>query len=125
MIMPHEDRPSLQIVSLDELKQQMRVEENNEDDIITQYGMAAERQIITETRRTQNELCIMGYNEQHDEPATGDVDAQWFPAPLRVAILMLADNLYRNREPVAIGVSVAPIPYTIEVLVKPYVKLVK
>ena len=125
MIMPHEDRPSLQIVSLDELKQQMRVEENAEDDIITQYGMAAERQIITETRRTKDELCVIGYNEQHDEPADDVTDAMWFPAPLRVAILMLAANLYRNREPVAAGVSVAPIPYTIEVLVKPYVKLAK
>ncbi len=124
MIMPNEDRPSLQIVSLDELKQQMRVEENAEDDIITQYGMAAERQVITETRRTKDELCVIGYNEQHDEPSE-TADETWFPTPLRVAILMLAANLYRNREPVAAGVSVAPIPYTIEVLVKPYVKLAK
>lgn len=121
--MAQNDKPSLQIVSLDELKLQMRVEEDAEDDIITQYGIAAERQVITETRRTKNELLEIGYNEQHDTPPNGTIDVVWFPAPLRVAILMLAANLYRNREPVAAGVSVAPIPYTIEVLVKPYVRL--
>ena len=124
MIMPHnDDKPSLQIVSLDELKQQMRVEENAENDIITQYGIAAERQVITETRRTMDELLAIGYDEQHDTPPNGTIDAKWFPAPLRVAVLMLAANLYRNREPVAAGVSVSPIPYTIEVFVKPYVRL--
>lgn len=120
--MPAAD-PTLKIVTLADLKLQMRVEENDEDNLITQYGIAAERQIITETRRSMQELCAIGYEESNGEAPSGDIDAKWFPAPLRVAILMLAANLYRNREPVAAGVSVTPIPYTIEVLVKPYVRL--
>ena len=123
MTMAHDERPQLQIVSMDELRLQMRVEEDDEDNIILNYGIAAENQIITETRRTKEELCARGYKEQHGGEPTEPVDVKWFPAPLRVAILMLAANLYRNREPVAAGVTVAPIPYTIEVLVKPYVRL--
>ena len=44
--MPAAD-PTLKIVTLADLKLQMRVEENDEDNLITQYGIAAERQIIT------------------------------------------------------------------------------
>ena len=122
-----ENDPTLKIVTLSELKAQMRVEENDEDALITQYGIAAERQVITETRRTYDELLAIGYAEYNDtEPASNDsIDAKWFPAMLRVAILMFAAQLYRNREPVASGTIVAAIPYTLEVLVKPYVKLVQ
>lgn len=103
----------------------MRVEENNEDALITDYGKAAERQIIGETRRSLAELCVRGYQEANgtDAPEGTTPGVEWFPSPLKVAILMFAANLYRNREPVAAGVTVAAIPYTLEVMVKPYVKL--
>ena len=125
MIMPeNNNKPALQIVTLDELKQQMRVEESIEDNIITEYGIAAERQIISETRRSLEELCVRGYIDYHgNEPDGITPGVAWFPSPLKVAILMFAANLYRNREPVAAGVTVAAIPYTLEVMVKPYVKL--
>ena len=127
--MPHNDQtqdPALQIVTLDELKQQMRVEEDDEDTLITQYGRAAERQIIGDTRRSVNELCVMGYLEYNGVTSVPEgitPGLEWFPSPLKVAVLMFAAQLYRNREPVAAGVSVAAIPYTLEVMVKPYVKL--
>jgi hypothetical protein len=127
--MPHNDQtqdPALQIVTLAELKQQMRVEEDDEDTLITQYGRAAERQIIGDTRRSVNELCVMGYLEYNGVTSVPEgitPGLEWFPSPLKVAILMFAAQLYRNREPVAAGVSVAVIPYTLEVMVKPYVKL--
>ena len=127
--MPHNDQtqdPALQIVTLAELKQQMRVEEDDEDTLITQYGRAAERQIIGDTRRSVNELCVMGYLEYNGVTSVPEgitPGLEWFPSPLKVAILMFAAQLYRNREPVAAGVSVAAIPYTLEVMVKPYVKL--
>lgn len=120
--MPTTD-PALKIVTLSELKAQMRVEEDDEDALITQYGIAAERQIITETRRSYDELLAIGYAEANNEEPHGDVDPKFFPAPLRVAILMLAANLFRNREPVIAGTSAAAVPYTLEVMVKPYVKL--
>ena len=117
--------PTLQIVTLDELKTQMRVEESIEDSLITQYGIAAERQIIGDTRRSLDELCVMGYKEYHgtEVPEGITPGVAWFPSPLKVAILMFTANLYRNREPVAAGVTVQAIPYTLEVMVKPYVKL--
>ena len=116
---------SLQIVTLGELKAQMRVEESVEDALITQYGIAAERQIISDTRRSLDELCVMGYMEYYgtDVPEGITPGVAWFPFPLKVAILMFAANLYRNREPVAAGVTVQAVPYTLEVMVKPYVKL--
>lgn len=128
MIMPHNDQiqdPALQIVTLDELKQQMRVEEDVEDALITQYGKAAERQIIGDTRRSLSELCAIGYVEYNGTAVPEGITpgVEWFPSPLKIAILMFAAQLYRNREPVAAGVSVAVIPYTLEVMVKPYVKL--
>ena len=115
--------PTLKIVTLAELKLQMRVEENDEDNLITLYGIAAERQIITETRRSMQELCAIGYEESNGEAPSGDIDAKWFPAMLRTAILMFAAQLYRYREPVISGTIVADVPYSIEVLVKPYVRL--
>lgn len=121
----HNDKPTLQVVTLEELKAQMRVEETDEDDMITQYGVAAERQIIAETRRSLDELCVRGYVDYHGTVVPDSVTpgVAWFPSPLKVAILMFAAQLYRNREPVAVGVSVAAIPYTLAVMVKPYVKL--
>ena len=119
-------QPALQIVTLDELKQQMRVEEDDENTLITQYGVAAERQIIGSTYRSLSELCVRGYLEYNgvaSVPEGVTPGVEWFPSPLKVAVLMFAAQLYRNREPVVVGVSVAAIPYALEVMVKPYVKL--
>ena len=113
----------LQIVTLSELKQQMRVEESYEDALITEYGKAAERYVITDTRRTLAELDIMGYKERQGTIPATDPGVQYFPAPLKVSILMLAAHLYRNREPVAAGVTPAAVPYTLEAFIKPYVRL--
>ena len=119
----NQQTPGLQIVTLSELKQQMRVEESFDDAIITDYGKAAERYVITDTRRTLAELDIMGYKEIQGTVPASDPGTEYFPAPLKVSILMLAAHLYRNREPVAAGVSPAAVPYTLEAFIKPYVRL--
>jgi hypothetical protein len=49
------------------------------------------------------------------EDANGNI-----PSPLKHAILLVAANLYANREPVAFGVPQA-IPYTLRYLVQPYI----
>lgn len=46
----------LRVVTLDELKAQMRVDFEDEDDIITLYGSAAEDAIIEGTHRTLEEV---------------------------------------------------------------------
>jgi hypothetical protein len=43
------------------------------------------------------------------------------PAPLKQAMLLIAANLYANREPVAYGVP-QRIPYTLDYLIQPYIK---
>ena len=118
-----QDSTGLQVVTLAELKQQMRVEESYEDALITEYGKAAERYVITDTRRTLAELNAIGYEETQGTDPVTNPGVQYFPAPLKVAILMFAANLYRNREPVAAGVTPAAVPYTLEAMIKPYVRL--
>lgn len=116
----------LRIVTLAELKTQMRVEDNVEDALIDAYGRAAEGTVLRHTRRSISELCLMNYTEQNGEELTEEEQpgVEWFPSALKVAILMLAAQLYRNREPVSAGAMTA-VPYTIEVLVKPWTKLNK
>ena len=43
------------------------------------------------------------------------------PKPLKQAALLIAANLYANREPVAYGVP-QRIPYTLDYLIQPYIK---
>ena len=58
---------ALKVVTLDELKAQMREDFDGEDALITLYGEAAEQAVIGATRRSFKELCRMGYYEQNGE----------------------------------------------------------
>lgn len=51
-------------------------------------------------------------------------DSGSIPNNVRVAQLMLINNFYENRLPMAFGVSTSPISYSVEALLSPY-KLVK
>lgn len=113
----------LQIVQLSELKKQMRIEDDEEDDLIIAYGCAAESTLLREVRRTIPELCAIGYEDAINEPPTEQPGMEYFPAPLRVAVLMLAAHLYRNREAVSTATQTVT-PYGYDVLVKPYIRLV-
>lgn len=100
---------ALEILTLEEIKAQTRVDIDDEDDLLTTYGEAAERQIIGMTRRSVEELIEIG--------------AGAFPPQLRVAMLMFAAHLYRQREAVAPGAAV-PVPYGIEFMTRPFTRLV-
>lgn len=121
---------ALKVVSLEELKAQMREDFDGEDELIKLYGEAAEDAVIGATRRTLEELCRMGYTEQTgvklpiSEALPGESlpGLMWFPARLKVAILMLAAHSHRNREPVA-AVAQNAVPYAFDMYIKPYVKL--
>ena len=103
---------ALKVVSLEELKAQMREDFDGEDELIKLYGEAAEDAVIGATRRTLDELEDMGKAE----------GGEGFPARLKVAILMLAAHSHRNREPVA-AVAQNAVPYAFDMYIKPYVKL--
>lgn len=114
---------ALKVVNIEELKQQMRVDFEEENEIIALYGEAAEDVVIKGTRRTLEELCRIGYEEQTGEIAPEELpDGNWFPVRLKLAVLMMAAHSYRNREPVAsVGQNI--VPYAYDVLVKPYRRL--
>ena len=142
----------LKVVTLEELKAQMREDFDGEDELIRLYGEAAEDAVIGATRRTFKELCRIGYYEQNGEypseeplpveelegetpeevlpdeetpeevPSDPIPEKAWFPSRLKVAILMLAAHSHRNREPVA-AVAQNAVPYAFEMYIKPYVKL--
>ena len=115
----------LKVVTLEELKLQMREDFDGEDELINLYGCAAEDAVIGGTHRTLDELKRMGYEEQTGIALSKDEalpDGEWFPSRLKVAILMIAAHAHRNREPVA-SVAQNPVPYTYDMFVKPYRKL--
>lgn len=117
------------IVTLDELKSQMRVDIEEEDSLIALYGVAAENYVVESTRRTIPELNLLGYLRVHGGEELSEPDAvgiskdnKNFPQTLKVAILMYAAHLYRNREPVA-GIAQNAVPHTLDALIKPYRRL--
>ena len=118
------NQDGLKYVTMAELKQQMRVDYEEEDSIIRAYGRAAEDAIVKGTSRSEDELLRMGYEEEMGQVPTAEemVGVEYFPSRLKVAILMFAANLYRNREPVA-SVAQNAVPYSFDVLTKPYKRL--
>lgn len=117
------NKDGLRVVTMDELKAQMRVDFEDEDKIIELYGRAAEDAVISGTARSLGELNRMGYRERMgEEPAEELPPGDWFPDRLKLAILILAAHSYRNREPVA-AIAQNAVPYSIDVFCKPYRKL--
>lgn len=114
----------LKVVTLEELKMQMREDFCEEDELINLYGAAAEDAVIASTRRSYEELCRLGYAESTGHLPDDEVlpEGEWFPSRLKLAVLMLAAHSFRNREPVA-SVAQNAVPYTIDFYVKPYRKL--
>lgn len=103
---------SLQIVTLDELKEQMRVDYEEDDKLILLYGIAAESSVLTACNRTTSELIA-------ENAVRG---GEGFPAAVYTAILMFASHLYRNRENVS-SYRQFEVPYTLDYLLKPWTKL--
>ena len=115
----------LKVVSLKELKAQMREDWDGEDELITLYGCAAEDAVIHGTCRTLEQLRRIGYAESTGKMVGDDEslpDGEWFPYRLKLAVLMLASHWFRNREPVA-SVAQNQVPYTVDYFVKPYRRL--
>lgn len=115
----------LKIVTLSELKAQMREDWDGEDALITLYGRAAEDAVINATHRTLEELKRIGFAESTGIYVAEDEalpEGEYFPSRLKVAVLMLASHYFRNREPVSSAAQNA-VPYTIDYFIKPYRKL--
>lgn len=101
----------LRVLTIEKMKAQIRDVQDEEIDILYTWGLACESIVVDMTNRTFEEL------ESWD-----DIHGKGFPEALESAMLLLVAHLFRNREPVS-SISQNMVPFTIAMLIKPYVKL--
>lgn len=94
-------------LTLEYIKQHSRIDYDCEDDILILYGDSAEKTVLNYCNRS-----IESIYEEYGE----------VPAPLYQAALMLVDLAYQYRSPIS-PANAYVIPYTFEVLIKPYMYL--
>lgn len=106
----------MRILTLDQIKAQCRIEPDftMEDDLLTLYGNAAENTLLRLCNRSYDNLM-----EKFGEEVEGEMQA---PSDFRMAALLLANHLYENHVPTK-SVSISMVPYTLDMLVKPFMKL--
>lgn len=97
----------MKYLTLEMIKQHSRIEFDCEDALLTLYADAAEETVLNILDRSYEDLV----NEY------GQV-----PRSVVQATLMLVDNSYLNRSP-ASPQQLYLVPYTIDVLLKPYMNL--
>lgn len=95
-------------LTLQLIKQNSRIDGNEEDDILKLYGNSAEQQVLNDTARTYEELVELGGGE--------------VPVDIVHASLMLADFAYQQRSP-ADRLQWYQVPYTYDKLIRPYMRL--
>lgn len=100
-------RTEMEIVTIEEIKKNSRIDADYEDDVIEQIGETAEAMVQAVMERSFADLVDV----------YGAV-----PAPVRRAVLCLADHLYVHRSPES-GTSMYSVPYTVDFLLKPYCRL--
>ena len=96
-------------LTLSRIKQQLRIEDDvhDEDELLEMYGESAEEVLLNYLNRTFDDVVEI-YGRM--------------PAPLVHASLMLVDTSYQYRSPVSTQ-SMSLVPYTFDILVKPYMRL--
>lgn len=116
----------LRFLTLAEIKKQVMVDFDDDDEQLTAIGIAAEDAVVDETRRTLEELVVREYNSKNAEPVESLEEVPeglaWFPQRLKQAALMLTADLYKNRE-ISTEKAVNRVK-TYDILTKPYRKLV-
>ena len=96
-------------LTLERIKQQCRIEPDftEEDTLLEMYGESAEEVLLNHLNRSYEDIMQI----------YGRV-----PAPLVHASLMLVDVSYQHRSPVS-PQNMSIVPYTFDILVKPYMRL--
>ena len=94
-------------LTIEMIKTHSRIDFECEDDLLMLYADSAEQTLLN--------ICGRSYEE---------IVEKWgeFPVPLIQASLMLVDNSYTQRSQ-ASAQNLYSVPYTFDVLVKPYMKL--
>lgn len=97
----------METTTIDEIKKNSRIDADYEDELIEQIGETSEAMVQAVMERSFADLVEV-YGE--------------VPAPVRRAVLCLADHLYVQRSAVS-GTSMYSVPYTIDFMLKPYCRL--
>ena len=97
----------MKYLTLNDIKAHCRIDIDAEDSLLELYGEAAEDTVLNYIGKTYDELT--------EEYTT-------LPKPIVQATLMLVDTSYQYRSPISTQ-SMSIVPYTFDLLVKPYVKL--
>ncbi len=97
----------MKYLTLEYIKAHSRIEYDGEDNLLTLYGDAAEETVMN--------ICGTTYDKMNQE-YTG------IPKAVMQATLMLVDLSYQQRSPVS-PTSMYAVPYTFDLLIKPYMKL--
>ncbi len=106
-------------LTLDYIKSHSRIDYDGEDDLLMLYGEAAEQTVLNLTNRTFDELM----EKYGVEAVTEEGDTvKAMPPTIMQATLMLVDNSYQQRSP-ASAQQLYAVPYTFDILIKPYIKL--
>lgn len=103
----------MEFLTLDEIKQQCRVDFDYDDALLTSYGETAEQVIVQYLGRGKTVEDMM-------ESLTDEYGGM--PAPVRQAALMLTAMWYQNQVPAKQG-NMSIVPYTFDIMIKPYVIL--
>ena len=97
----------MKFLTLDYIKQQLRITWSEEDTILDEYGMAAEDTVLNLLNRDYQDLLYQ-YGE--------------VPAPLVQAAMLLVGQSYQHREPSS-AQNMSAVPYAFDLLIKPYMRL--
>ena len=97
----------MKFITLDDIKQHCRIDSSCEANVLNLYGEAAEATLLNYIGMSYDELVT---------------EYKGVPAPIKQAALMLVDTSYQYRSPINPS-SISLVPYTFDLLVRPYVKL--
>ena len=103
---------TLKIITLAEIKEQCRIESDFtlEDNRLLSYGKSAEETLAVNLGHGKNvDVMISSLTAEYGE----------VPENIKNAALMLVDTWYNHRSPVE-AVNMSIVPYTFDLLIKPY-----
>ena len=101
----------MRYLTLEWIKAHSRIDYDIEDELLTLYGDAAEEAVLNIIGRSYRNL-VLNFGSPDD----------YVPAAIKQATLMLVDASYTQRSPMS-TMSLYAVPYSFDLLVKPYVKL--
>ena len=105
----------MKFLTIDKITQQLHLDCTCEAELLEDYGNSAEATLA----------AYIGFMYENNLPSVDKMLEAYggtMPAPLVQAALMLVDTSYQFRSPVS-AQNMSVVPYTFDLLVKPYVKL--